>query len=113
MTVEEVAAALDLRLVAGAGGLQREIKGGYVSDLLSNVMGRAQAGAIWVTMQGHQNIVAVAALAGLAGIILAGGVQPEQEALAKAHQEGIPLLLTPLSGFDVVGRLYEAGIRGG
>lgn len=113
MTVEEVAAALDLKLAAGAGGLKREIKSGYVSDLLSNVMGRARPGAIWVTMQGHQNIVAVAALAGLAGIILVGGIQPEQDALAKANQEGIPLLLTPLSGFDVVGRLYEAGIRSG
>ena len=113
MTVEEIAAALDLKLAAGAGGVKREIKNGYVSDLLSNVMGRAQPGAIWVTMQGHQNIVAVASLAGLAGIVLVGGVQPEQEALDKAHQEEMPLLLTPLSGFEVVGRLYEAGIRGG
>lgn len=112
MTVEEVAAALDLRLVAGASGLAQEISGGYASDLLSNVMGRARPGAIWVTMQGHQNIVAVAALAGLAGVIVAGGVQPEPETLEKAHRENVPLLLTPLSSFEVVGRLYAMGIRG-
>ncbi len=110
MTVTELVEKLPLTVVAGRGGLDGQVTGGYVSDLLSNVMGFATAGSVWVTMQSHQNIVAVAALAGLAAVIVSGGVQPEAETVAKAEAEGLPLLTTPLSSFTVVGQLYQLGV---
>lgn len=110
MTIGELVEKLPLTLVAGRGGLESQVTGGYVSDLLSNVMGFAAAGSIWVTMQSHQNIVAVAALAGLSAVVVSGGVQPEAETIAKAEAEGLPLLTTPLSTFAVVGQLYQAGV---
>lgn len=112
MTVGEIAAALDLTVAAGRAGLDREVTGGYVSDLLSNVMGFAAPGSIWVTMQGHQNIVAVASLAGLAAVVVAGGATLESETLAKAEGEGIALLTTDLPSFELVGQLYRRGVPG-
>ncbi|SDE74072.1 DRTGG domain-containing protein [Sporomusa acidovorans] len=112
MNVQELTKALPLRVVAGQSNLTKEISGGYVSDLLSNVMGQARSGNIWVTMQGHQNIVAVASLAGLAAIIVTGGVEPDKDAIRKAGSEDIVLLTTTLPSFEVVGRLYGLGITG-
>jgi len=103
---------LDLAVQAGADYLDREVKGGYISDLLSHTMAKAREGDIWVTVQAHQNIVAVAVLLNLAGIVVAGGVEPQADTLSKAEAEGIPILTTPLSSFEVVGKLYSLGIKG-
>lgn len=72
MQIKEVIKSLDLKLLTHTGDMQTEVTGGYVSDLLSNVMGQAEPGMVWVTMQGHQNVAAVASLIGLAAVIVAG-----------------------------------------
>lgn len=112
MNVQDIAVALPVEILTGQNALDNSITGGYASDLLSNVMGQATAGNIWVTMQGHQNIAAVASLAGLAAIVIAGGVEPAPETLQKAEREGIVILSTSLSAFEIVGRLYQMGIKG-
>ncbi len=90
----------------------REITGGYASDLLSDVLKNAKAGYIWITNQKHQNCVAVASLLDLSGIVITGGTEPDPDALEKAVAEQVPLYTTDKSAFDVVGELYEMGIRG-
>lgn len=112
MTVDNVLAVLPAVCVAGRDGGAACISGGYVSDLLSNVMGKAAAGNVWITMQGHPNIIAVASLVGLAAVVVAGGVVPDAATVEKAEQEGIPLLVCETSSFDCVGRLYTLGIKG-
>lgn len=112
MTVQELVAQLPLKVAAGQSALSTKVNGGYVSDLLSNVMGQAKAGDILVTMQGHRNIVAVAVLAGLAAVIVAGGVMPDKDTVSKADAEGITILTTELPAFEIVGRLYKLGIAG-
>lgn len=112
MTIQEIVKVLPLKVISGQSNLEKEVNGGYVSDLLSNVMGQAHVGNLWVTMQGHQNIVAVALLAGLTGIIIAGGVEPEPEAVRKAAAEEIVILTTNLSAYEIVGRLYQLGVTG-
>ena len=96
---------LRLEVKAGQEQLDRVVKGAYASDLLSNVMARANEGNIWITLQAHQNIVAVAALLNLAGIVIAGGIEPQEDTLLKAEEEGIPILTTPLSSFEVAATL--------
>jgi predicted transcriptional regulator len=103
---------LELKARAAGGELEREIKGGYASDLLSDVIAHSRAGDLWITLQVHQNIVAVASLKDLAGIIVVNGIEPDRDTLAKAEAEKIPILVTPLSAFEVAGRLYQKGISG-
>ncbi|MEN6414326.1 MAG: DRTGG domain-containing protein [Veillonellales bacterium] len=112
MTVQEIVSRLGLKIVAGSSGLEQNITGGYGADLLSNAMGQAKSGSVWVTMQGHQNVVAVASLVGMAAVIIAGAAPVEPQAVEKARQEGVVLLTTPLPAFEVIGRLYGLGITG-
>jgi hypothetical protein len=112
MILREVVEKLGMKPVSALSRLSQEFAGGYVSDLLSDVMANARAGDVWITLQIHQNIVAVAALKELAAIIIIGGRQPEKQTLAKAEEEKIPLLLSELTAFEVAGRLYQMGISG-
>ena len=110
MNVQSVLGNLPVTVVAG-NDFSQTITGGYVSDLLSNVMGQAAAGNVWITMQGHQNIVAVASLVGMSGIIVAGGASVDNETVNRAQAENIPILRTGLSTYAVAGRLYACGIQ--
>lgn len=112
MTVQEIVNALGLEIVAGADRLDQEITGGYASDLLSCVMAGAQAGNAWVTLQAHLNVVAVAALLELACVIITEGARPDSDSIARANEEGVPILLTKESTFTVVGKLHQLGVRG-
>lgn len=107
INVKTVVEELGLKAECCADKLGAEVCGGYVGDLLSDVMANSAKGQLWVTRQVHQNIVAVAALKELAGIIIVQGAAPDQETLLKAVKEGIPVLGTQLSAFEVVGRIYR------
>jgi predicted transcriptional regulator len=111
MTVEEVVALLGLRVLVGRY-LGRKVTGGYVSDMLSCVMAKAKEGNLWVTLQAHQNVVAVSSLLNLAAVILTEGVEPDHDTLARAEEQGVVLLSSAKDSFVVAGQLYEAGIRG-
>jgi predicted transcriptional regulator len=110
MRLSEVAQALGLEL--RAGGLEAEASGGYVSDLMSDVIANAEAGDLWLTVQIHANIVAVAAMKELAGIVLTGGREPEAETLRKAEAKKVTVLASRLPAFELAGRLYQLGLRG-
>ena len=110
MLVKDLVEKFDLSVAAGKNGLDREIMDGYCGDLLSEIMGNAPAGCAWMTVQGHQNIVAVAVLREMAAIIITGGQKPDEETIQKADQEGIPILLWPNSSFSLAGRIFSAGV---
>ncbi|MCE1253157.1 MAG: hypothetical protein LWX83_06355 [Anaerolineae bacterium] len=84
---------------------------GYASDLLSCVMAGAAHGSLWVTLQAHTNIVAVAALLELSAIIITDGATPDDATIQKANEENITLLSAKENTFFVVGKLWEMGIR--
>ncbi len=111
MNLSEIAEALNLSARTCKSAMDREVGGGYASDLLSDVMGRARKGDVWVTMQTHQNVVAVAVLKEMAAIIIVNGREPESDTAQKAEEEGIPLLVSAEPTFEVVGKLYSMGIR--
>lgn len=112
MTLRQIVDQLSLSVRAAGDKLDTEVTGGYASDLLSCVMAKARKGNIWVTLQSHLNIVAVASLLQLAGVIVTEGMVPDAATLEKASEEGIPILTTPQTTFTVVSRLAELGIEG-
>ncbi len=111
ITVQSVLDAVPVSVISG-DDFSQLVTGGYVSDLLSNVMGQATAGNVWITMQGHQNVVAVALLSGLAAIIITGGTKPDTAMITKAQAEGVVVLSTELSSYEIAGRMYQLGITG-
>ena len=110
MKVKEIQNLFKLEVVSGEKGLNRDITDGYCGDLLSDVMANSVKGAVWLTVQVHQNIVAVAVLKELAAIILVNGRQPDEETKTKSEDEQIPILVTPLSAYQLAGQLNELGI---
>ncbi len=112
MTVADFVPWLDGRLVAGRDAATHDVRGGYASDLLSDVMANAREGDLWVTLQRHPNVVAVASVRDLAGVVLVSGREPEPAAIARAEEEGVPIVVTPMSAFDAIARLYSAGVMG-
>jgi hypothetical protein len=112
VTVTELARLVEGTAVGTADTLARDAQGGYVSDLLSDVMANAQDGDAWITMQRHVNTVAVAQLKNLAAIVIVNGRQPEPDMLARAAEHRVAVVTTPLAAFDAAGRLYGAGLRG-
>lgn len=107
MQLDEVVRKLALTVCCAGDKLGREVKGGYVGDLLSDVMANSKEGDLWITRQVHQNIVAVASLKDLAGIVLIQGSKPAPDTAAKANAEGIPIVVTDLPAFEIVGRIYQ------
>ena len=112
MKLSEVVEKLQLEIRTGANRLDVAVDRGYASDLMSDVMANATEGDIWVTLQTHQNIVAVAVMKSLAGIILVSGREPQEETLKKAEEEEIPILVSRMPAFELVGRLFELGLSG-
>lgn len=111
MTVQEVATALGLEVIAGADNLETEITGGYAADLLSCVMAKAQPGNVWITLQAHPNVIAVANLRELACVIITEGTRPDEETRTRANEQHVPLLLSNDDTYTTVGKLVQLNIR--
>jgi len=107
MKIEDLANQLNMDVLSYKEGLQKNISGGYVSDMLSDVMANSKQGNIWITLQTHPNIVAVALLKNLAGIIIVSNRQPEEETLKKAVSEKIAILTTSMPAFEIAGKIYQ------
>lgn len=107
MKVAELVEKFGFTVFAGNVGLQNEISGGYVSDLLSDVMGFAQENQVWITLQTHQNVIAIASLKDLAAVIIVKGLQPDPETVKHSEEEGIPLLGTDMETFEIAGKIYK------
>ena len=112
MKLTEVIEKLNLGVKSAKGHLEREVTGGYASDLLSDVLAHGKEGDLWITLQVHHNIVAVASMKNLAGIVLVNGREPEQETVEKAEAEDIAIMVTEMATFELVGKLYSLGITG-
>jgi len=107
MTIQEITEALELTTYTAVAGMERKVEGGYVSDLLSDVMGHAQEGDVWITLQSHLNVVAIASLKELAAIVLVKGIEPDEAVVRKATEEGIPVLGTGAGTFEIAGKLFQ------
>lgn len=99
MTVNELAAMQGFKTVTMPEG-EREINGVYIGDLLSWVMGRAQADNAWITIMSNINIVAVASLADVACIILAEGVEVDASVAETANAKGVNILTAEMPAYE-------------
>jgi len=106
MKLKEIVDKLHLSVQCGADRLEEDVTGGYVGDLLSDVIANSSAGNVWITMQVHVNIVAIAVLKDLAGIIIVQGRQPAEDTMKKAGEEHVALCVSNLPAFETAGNLF-------
>jgi hypothetical protein len=111
MKLEEIIDKLHMEIVVDGGTLATEVSNGYASDLMSDVIANAAENDLWVTLQTHQNTVAVASMKGIAAVVMVNSRQPEDDTRAKAEENDVTLLVSDLPAFELIGRLYEMGLR--
>jgi hypothetical protein len=112
MILSEIIDSLGLEVRGGGSPATIEVRGGYASDLVSDVIANGQEGDLWVTLQTHHNTVAVASMKDIAAIVLVNGREPEADTIESAEKEKIPLLISALPAFELIGRLHELGLSG-
>lgn len=93
--------------------LTAQVTCGYTCDLLSWVMAHGCAGMAWITVQTHMNVIAVAVLMEMSCVIVPEGIEMEPASLEKARDEGIAVLKSPLTAYELCGRMAAAGLPGG
>jgi len=107
MKVIDLVNELDLQVFSGKEGLNNEVTGGYTSDLLSDVMGHAETGSIWITIQTHKNVMAIASLKDLPAVIITSGEHPGEDTIEQSNTENIPVLGTTMRSFEVSGKIFN------
>lgn len=109
MKVEEFAKLIDGTIKSISGG-QNEVISGFTCDLLSWVMAKGKPGCAWITVQTHMNVIAVASLHEMACVVCPEGIKMEEASIARAEEEGIAIVESDLSAYEICGRLYAKGI---
>ncbi len=105
MTVSQLPELLGLKTVQGTY-TDKELKGAYTSDLLSDVMGNAPEESVLITIQAHKNTVAVATLKDMGAIIICNNRPVPDDMTAAAADEHIAVFVSAENQFTVSGKLY-------
>lgn len=111
MKLKEVQTILEAKIVAGEELLEREVLFGCASDMISDILAFAKPGSLLLTGIVAPQVIRVAKILDLAGIVIVRGKEPMAETIARAREEGIPLFITNLLLFEACGKLYEVGLR--
>ncbi|HUS87382.1 MAG TPA: DRTGG domain-containing protein [Bacteroidales bacterium] len=109
MKLKEIIDKLSLRVLTSME--DKDVTGVYVSDMLSDVMSKAQAGNLWITVQTHKNVIAAANLIDISAVIISQGTEVPKDTIDLANRFNVVLLGCDESTFDVVGKLFQAGIK--
>ena len=112
MKLKEIVEKLNLDVRCNADSLDVEVNNGYVSDLLSDVLANSQEHDLWITLQIHPNIVAIASMKGLSGIVIINNREPEEETIERAQEKSVPIMVSKMTAFEMSGELYALGLSG-
>ncbi|MBR2133896.1 MAG: hypothetical protein IJ851_04225 [Eubacterium sp.] len=105
MTVKELCGECGFEIVCMPDDC-RKVKGAYIGDLLSWVMGRANEDNAWITIMSNINVIAVASLSDVSCVILAEGVKLDDEIRNTAEQKGVNILSTELPAYEAAQKLF-------
>lgn len=112
MTVKELTELIGAEDMTPETDGNTEVTCGYTCDLLSWVMAHGAAGMAWITVQTHMNVIAVASLMEMAVVIIPEGIQMEEPSLEKAREEGIHVLQSEKTAFEICAILSRNGLAG-
>jgi hypothetical protein len=110
MDIQGLINLTNARLLTPNADTAREVKCGYSCDLLSWVMAHGKNGMAWITVQTHMNVVAVATLMEMALVLVPENIQVAQDVLDRAENEGIAILSSEKTAYELCGLMYGAGI---
>ncbi|KKM10432.1 hypothetical protein SY88_13975 [Clostridiales bacterium PH28_bin88] len=112
MTLGEVQKILEARVIWGDEYLDREVSGGFASDLMSDYLVFAKPKGLLLTGLIHSQVVRTAEIIDAQAVVFVRGKLPEGELVELAKEKGIPVMTTDKLLFDSCGLLFLAGLRG-
>lgn len=110
MTIREVARILDAKWVCGEEEADQEIRYAFASDMMSDVLAHVEEDTMLLTGLINSQSVRTAEMLDVPCLVFVRGKIPHQDAVQRARQIGLPVLLTTCSLFEACGRLYAAGM---
>lgn len=108
MKIYEFADLMQMKVLTDGKGLDRDVEGVYICDLLSWVMSHANKGDLWITVHTHLNIVAVALLVEMACIVIPEDLQVEEATIMKANEEGVVILSSGKTSYQIAVEVNRA-----
>ena len=112
MTVRELIELTGAANMTPEAALDTKVTCGYTCDLLSWVMAHGKAGMAWITVQTNMNVIAVASLMEMAAVIIPEDIEMEEPSLAKAREEGIAVLQSGKTAYELCALMAGAGLPG-
>jgi len=112
MKLRQIVEKLGLEVKTADEKLDTDVAGGYTSDLLSDVLANSRENDLWITLQIHPNIVAIACMKQLAGIVIINNKDPQEETLNLAREKGVPIMVSSMTAYQLSGRLHALGLSG-
>ena len=112
MTIQELINLTGAQDLTPETDKSAQISCGYTCDLLSWVMAHGQAGMAWITVQTHMNVIAVASLMEMAAVIIPEGIEMEGPSLEKAKDEGITVLSSQKTAYELCALMAANGLTG-
>ena len=110
MIVGKFVEELSLKTLTGQDHLQRNVSAVYCSDVLSRVMAKGIKDCLWITVQNHMNVIAIAVLHEMSCIVIPEDIAVDERVLVKAEEEQVIVLTSPLSAYTIAGKLYALGV---
>jgi predicted transcriptional regulator len=110
MRLRDILPVTEAKALSPDVDLNREMKSGFASDLMSDVLHYDVTHGLLITGLTNPQIIRTAEMADIVAVLMVRGKQPMLETLDLASQVGIPILGTDFSMFEACGRLYAAGL---
>jgi len=110
LTLEEVLAAIDGKVISKNADMSMVVDKGCGADLMSDVLAFTHTGTLLMTGLTNPQVVRTAEIAGIKAIVFVRGKYPPPETIALAEEKGIPLLASRYTMYETCGRLYTSGL---
>ncbi|MBQ7600147.1 MAG: hypothetical protein IJU57_05700 [Clostridia bacterium] len=114
MTLDKLVRALELTVINLGSGVslpEKEFNGVYAGDFLSRAMSHVHFDELWITIMNNRNVIAVASLTDCAAVILAENVELLPEAFEAAVENGITVLGSGKSVYELCVAVHELTLR--
>lgn len=112
MKLSEIAGLINASPLCGGERLNDiDVPNAYACDLMSDVLAFCAPGSLLLTGLTNVQIVRTAQMLDIPAVIFVRGKIPLEETLNLAKENGIPILLTKYSLYEVCGKLYATGLK--
>ena len=111
MKIKEIAEVIEATLVCGDDRIENEIRCGFASDLMSDVLTLDSEQLILITGLANLQVIRTAEMAEVGCILFVRDKHVTPEMLEVAIENNMVLLECKSSMYSTVGKLYEAGLR--